>query len=158
MQTDDASIDRLVRQLQKSFGVRHAETFPAEHAVTREIALIKVRTDPVHRVAFLAVVSQFEATVVDGSRRILAIAGRPTAPTRIRASSPSISRSPAARKGAGRRIVPSPLPIHRRPCHDRCRRATCDADVDPRRFDGAGCHRIRELGHAHGLNLRDSER
>lgn len=65
MQADDASADRLVRQLQKSFGVRHAVMFPAEEAVTREIALIKVRMAPADRAAFLAVVSQFEATVVD---------------------------------------------------------------------------------------------
>ena len=65
MQADDANADRLVRQLQKSFGVRHAVMFPAEDAVTREIALIKVRTDPGDRAAFLAVVSQFGAAVVD---------------------------------------------------------------------------------------------
>jgi acetolactate synthase-1/3 small subunit len=65
LQADDASADRLVRQLQKSFGVRHAVMFPAEEAVTREIALIKVRMDPADRAAFLSVVSQFEAAVVN---------------------------------------------------------------------------------------------
>jgi acetolactate synthase-1/3 small subunit len=65
MQADQASADRLVRQLQKSFGVREAMMFPAEDAVTREIALIKVRTTPRDRADLLAVVSQFEAAVVD---------------------------------------------------------------------------------------------
>ena len=65
MQADAASADRLVRQLQKSFGVRDAVMFPAEDAITREIALIKVRTVAVDRADLLAVVSQFEAAVVD---------------------------------------------------------------------------------------------
>ena len=65
MQADHASADRLVRQLQKSFGVREAMMFPAEDAVTREIALIKVRTAPRDRADLLAVVSQFDAAVVD---------------------------------------------------------------------------------------------
>ena len=115
MQTDDASIDRLVRQLQKSFGVRHAETFPAEHAVTREIALIKVRTDPDDRVAFLAVVSQFEATVVDegAAACILEIAG-PTdrADACIRALEPfgilEIARSGAVAMRSADGSSPSP--------------------------------------------------
>jgi len=45
--------------------VRHAAMCPADDAVTREIALIKVRMDPADHAAFLAVVSQFEAVVVD---------------------------------------------------------------------------------------------
>jgi acetolactate synthase I/III small subunit len=65
MQADEASAERLLRQLQKSFGVRAAVMFPAEDAVTREIALIKVRTTAADRAAVLAVVSQFEAAVVD---------------------------------------------------------------------------------------------
>jgi len=65
MQADQASADRLVRQLQKSFGVREAMMFPAEDAVTREIALIKVRTAARDRDDLRAVVSQFEAAVVD---------------------------------------------------------------------------------------------
>src|SRR5712671_5412296 len=44
MQADDASADRLVQQLRKTFGVRAAAMFPAADAVTREIALIKVRS------------------------------------------------------------------------------------------------------------------
>jgi acetolactate synthase-1/3 small subunit len=65
MQADDASADRLVRQLHKSFGVREAVMFPAEDAVTREIALIKVRAAGGNRVDLLAVVSQFDAAIVD---------------------------------------------------------------------------------------------
>jgi acetolactate synthase I/III small subunit len=65
MQADEASADRLVQQLRKSFGVREAVMFPAEDAVTREIALVKVRMAAADRVDLRAVVSQFEAAVVD---------------------------------------------------------------------------------------------
>lgn len=67
MEADEANADRLVRQLQKSFGVRHAAMFPAGDAVTREIALIKVRTAATDRAGLVAVVSQFEAAVVEES-------------------------------------------------------------------------------------------
>jgi len=67
MQADEANADRLVRQLQKSFGVRHAAMFPAEDAVTREIALIKVRPAATNRAELAAVVLQFEAAVVEES-------------------------------------------------------------------------------------------
>jgi len=77
MQTDDASADRLIQQLRKSFGVRDAVMFPVEDAVTREIALIKVRTNAASRADLLAVVSQFAAAVVDegGGACIVEIAG-----------------------------------------------------------------------------------
>jgi acetolactate synthase-1/3 small subunit len=65
MQADEASANRLVQQLRKSFGVREAVMFPAEEAVTREIALIKVRASPGDRADLLAVVTQFAAAVVD---------------------------------------------------------------------------------------------
>jgi acetolactate synthase-1/3 small subunit len=65
MQADEASADRLVRQLQKSFGVRAATMFPAEDAITREIALIKVRSGAGSRADLRAVASQFEAAVAD---------------------------------------------------------------------------------------------
>jgi acetolactate synthase I/III small subunit len=65
MQADEASADRLVQQLRKSFGVREAAMFPADDAVTREIALVKVRTTPANRADLRAVVSEFDAAVVD---------------------------------------------------------------------------------------------
>ena len=64
MQSDEASADRLVQQLRKSFGVRSAVMFPAGDAVTREISLIKVRT-AADRADLLAVVSQCDAAIVD---------------------------------------------------------------------------------------------
>jgi acetolactate synthase I/III small subunit len=69
MQADEANADRLVQQLRKSFGVRAAVMFPAEDAVTREIALIKVRA-AADRDDLLAVVSQCEAAVVDESAAV----------------------------------------------------------------------------------------
>jgi acetolactate synthase-1/3 small subunit len=69
MQADEASADRLVQQLRKTFGVRAAVMFPAGDAVTREIALIKVRA-AADRDDLLAVVSQCEAVVVDESAAV----------------------------------------------------------------------------------------
>jgi acetolactate synthase I/III small subunit len=64
MQADEASVDRLVQQLRKTFGVRAAVMFPAGDAVTREITLIKVRA-AADRADLLAVVAQCKAAVVD---------------------------------------------------------------------------------------------
>jgi acetolactate synthase-1/3 small subunit len=119
MQADDASADRLVRQLQKSFGVRHAVMFPAENAVTREIALIKVRMDPVDRVALLAVVSQFDAAVVDqgAGACIVEIAGAADrTESCIRALEPfgilEIARSGAIAMRSADGSSPSPAPYN----------------------------------------------
>jgi acetolactate synthase-1/3 small subunit len=65
MQADEANADRLVRQLQKTFGVREAVLFPAEEAMAREVALIKVRASAADRGALLGTVSQYGASVVD---------------------------------------------------------------------------------------------
>jgi acetolactate synthase-1/3 small subunit len=68
LQADEASADRLVRQLQKTFGVREAVMFPAADVVAREVALIKVNASPPpsrDRADLLGVVSQFKASVVD---------------------------------------------------------------------------------------------
>ena len=117
MQADDASADRLVRQLQKSFGVRHAVMFPAEDAVTREIALIKVRPSPADRAAFLAVVAQFGATVVDegAAASIVEIAGAAERTEAcIRALEPfgilEIARSGAVAMRSADGSSPSPAP------------------------------------------------
>jgi acetolactate synthase-1/3 small subunit len=79
MQADAANADRLVQQLRKSFGVRDAVMFPAEDAVVREVALIKVWISTASRAAILAVVSQFGAAVVDedAGACIIEIAGAP---------------------------------------------------------------------------------
>lgn len=117
MQADDASADRLVRQLQKSFGVRHAVMFPAEDAVTREIALIKVRPSPADRTAFLAVVAQFRAAVVDegAGASIVEIAGAAERTEAcIRALEPfgilEIARSGAVAMRSADGSSPSPAP------------------------------------------------
>ena len=79
MQADEASADRLVQQLRKSFGVRAALKFPAEEAITREITLIKVRT-AADRADLMAAVSRCEAAVVDEAAGtcIIQVAGAAT--------------------------------------------------------------------------------
>src|SRR5215510_6721178 len=54
-EADDAAADRLVRQLEKTFGVRAAAVYGADDAVVREVALIKVRTPPAARADFMKV-------------------------------------------------------------------------------------------------------
>jgi acetolactate synthase-1/3 small subunit len=65
VQGDQATADRIAQQLQKTFGVRDAAVFPADGAVSREVALIKVRAAAADRPALLAVVSGCGAAVVD---------------------------------------------------------------------------------------------
>jgi acetolactate synthase-1/3 small subunit len=63
-EADDAAADRLVRQLEKTFGVRAAAIYGAADAVVREIALIRVRAVPASRADLLAALSQAGATLV----------------------------------------------------------------------------------------------
>ena len=119
MQADEASANRLVQQLRKSFGVREAVMFPAEDAVTREIALIKVRAFPADRADLLAVVTQFEAAVVDEGAGvcIVEIAGAATrTESCIRALDRfgilEIARSGAVAMLGAAGSSPSPAPNH----------------------------------------------
>jgi acetolactate synthase-1/3 small subunit len=63
-EADDAAADRLVRQLEKTFGVRAAAMYGADDAVVREVALVKLRALPGARPDLLAVLSQSGATLV----------------------------------------------------------------------------------------------
>jgi len=65
MQGDEANADRLVKQLQKTFGVREAVMFPADGAVVREVALIKLRASRADRAALQRAVAECGATLVD---------------------------------------------------------------------------------------------
>jgi acetolactate synthase-1/3 small subunit len=119
MQADDASAERLVRQLQKSFGVRAAVMFPAEDAVTREIALIKVGAAAAERADLRAVVSRFGAAVVDEGPGacIVEIAGAPArTESCIRALERfeilEIARSGAVAMLSAARSSSSPVPNH----------------------------------------------
>lgn len=67
MQSDIATAERAVQQLQKMIGVRAAIAFPTVDGVTRELALVKVRA-PHHRYAeLLDVVQLYNAVVLDDS-------------------------------------------------------------------------------------------
>ncbi|HUL02351.1 MAG TPA: acetolactate synthase small subunit [Gemmatimonadales bacterium] len=63
-EADDAAADRLVRQLEKTFGVRAAALYRADDAVVREVALIKLRALPAARADLLAALSAAGATLV----------------------------------------------------------------------------------------------
>ena len=67
VQTDPAGAERMLRQLEKTHGVRQAAVYPAAEAVAREVALIKVRVPSQDGAALRAAVSRCGATVVEES-------------------------------------------------------------------------------------------
>ncbi len=67
MQSDIATAERAVQHLEKVIGVRGAIAFPTQDGVTRELALVKVRS-PAHRYAeLLDVIQLYNAVVLDDS-------------------------------------------------------------------------------------------
>jgi acetolactate synthase-1/3 small subunit len=67
MQSDPATAERAVQQLQKMIGVRGAIAFPVRDGVTRELALVKVRAPHERYAELLDVVQLYSAVVVDDS-------------------------------------------------------------------------------------------
>lgn len=65
IQSDEATAERAVQQLQKVVGVREAAAFPARDGVTRELALVKVRAVGERYGELLDVVQLYHASVVD---------------------------------------------------------------------------------------------
>jgi acetolactate synthase-1/3 small subunit len=65
IQSDEATAQRAVQQLQKVVGVRDATAFPARDGVTRELALVKVRATGERYAELLDVVQLYHASVVD---------------------------------------------------------------------------------------------
>jgi acetolactate synthase-1/3 small subunit len=65
IQSDEATAERAVQQLQKVVGVRDATAFPARDGVTRELALVKVRAAGDRYGELLDVVQLYHASVVD---------------------------------------------------------------------------------------------
>jgi acetolactate synthase-1/3 small subunit len=67
MQSDAATAERAVQHLQKIIGVRDAVAIPPGEAVTREIALVKLRPRTDRYGELLDVVQLYHATVIDES-------------------------------------------------------------------------------------------
>ncbi len=63
--SDDATVERMVRQLEKTSGVRQAVQFRESDGIAREIALVKVRVRQERYAEFLDTVALFGASVVD---------------------------------------------------------------------------------------------
>ena len=64
MHSDQSTAERAVHQLQKMIGVRAAMAFPSLDAVTRELALVKVRASPDRYAELLDVVQLYNGVVV----------------------------------------------------------------------------------------------
>ena len=65
MQTDDAGADRMVKQLQKTYGVRGTELLRAADAVAREVALVRVHAPAEVHQELTEVAELFKAELVD---------------------------------------------------------------------------------------------
>lgn len=65
IQSDEAAAERAVQHLQKMIGVRDAAALPPGAAVTREIALVKVRAPAARYGELLDVLQLYHASVVD---------------------------------------------------------------------------------------------
>jgi acetolactate synthase-1/3 small subunit len=67
MQSDEGAAERAVQHLQKIVGVHDAALIPQSEAVTRELALVKLRPSAEQYAELLDVVQLYRATVVDES-------------------------------------------------------------------------------------------
>jgi acetolactate synthase-1/3 small subunit len=65
IQSDEATANRAVQQLQKVIGVRDAAAFAAQDGVARELALVKVRAPADRFAELLDVVQLYHASVID---------------------------------------------------------------------------------------------
>jgi acetolactate synthase I/III small subunit len=65
IQSDEATANRTVQQLQKVIGVREATAFAAQDGVARELALVKVRAPADRYAELLDVVQLYHASVID---------------------------------------------------------------------------------------------
>jgi acetolactate synthase-1/3 small subunit len=65
IQSDEATAERAAQHLQKMIGVRAAAALPADGAVTREVALVKVRAPASRYGELLDVLQLYHASVVD---------------------------------------------------------------------------------------------
>jgi acetolactate synthase-1/3 small subunit len=65
IQSDEATANRAVQQLQKVVGVREAAAFAAQDGVARELALVKVRASADRYAELLDVVQLYHASVID---------------------------------------------------------------------------------------------
>lgn len=65
MQSDNATAERAVQQLQKMIGVRAAIAFPSLSGVARELALVKVRASHDRYAELLDVVQLYNGLVMD---------------------------------------------------------------------------------------------
>lgn len=61
----EVGVEQLVEQLRKIVDVRHVTSFSAEQVVERELALIKVQSDPLHAHTIIELGHQYGAHVAD---------------------------------------------------------------------------------------------
>jgi acetolactate synthase-1/3 small subunit len=70
---DDQIIDQIMKQLDKLHDVLYVKQLPAEIAVCKELALVKVATTTETRVEIIGIIDMFNATIVDVATRAVTV-------------------------------------------------------------------------------------
>ena len=71
--SDEHTVEQLVKQLMKTIDVVSVERLPLENSVCRELALIKVRVDASTRLEIMNLVNVFRGKIVDISKRSIMV-------------------------------------------------------------------------------------
>ena len=170
IQSDEATADRAVQQLQKVVGVREARAFPPRDGVARELALVKVRApaDALRRAARRGAALPRDASWTSRRRPcIVELTGSETVRALVpprRSSASRSSRSPGAAPSpwSGRRSVPVAAPHSTGGRSRTMSDAPCACTTTPMPTAAGSSGRTFAIigygsqGHAHALNLRDS--
>ena len=70
---DDAILEQIVKQITKLEDVKRVDILEPSNSVTRELILVKIKTDPVQRQQVMAMTEIFRANIVDVSKNSVMI-------------------------------------------------------------------------------------
>lgn len=70
---DDAILEQIVKQITKLEDVKRVDILEPSNSVTRELILVKIKTDPVQRQQVMAMTEIFRANIVDVAKNSVMI-------------------------------------------------------------------------------------
>lgn len=70
---DDAILEQIVKQITKLEDVKRVDVLESSNSVTRELILVKIKTDPVQRQQVMAMTEIFRANIVDVAKNSVMI-------------------------------------------------------------------------------------
>ena len=70
---DDAILEQIVKQITKLEDVKRVDVLEPSNSVTRELILVKIKTDPVQRQQVMAMTEIFRANIVDVAKNSVMI-------------------------------------------------------------------------------------